>query len=122
MPVDDWSTAAETRSSMRKHFVPTLLCGTAVSALLAVAAPARAQTTIMISTTAAPATPRLQAPFTVGNLPATPFLFAIPATGQAPLTFTATGLPGGLTLAQGTGIITGTTPAAGSYPIVVTVT
>ena len=46
--------------------------------------------------------------------PSTPFLFSIPATGQSPLTFSATGLPAGLTIAASTGIISGTTPAAGS--------
>lgn len=69
---------------------------------------------------AAPGTPRLRAPFVMGSRPTTPFVFAIPATGAAPLNFTATGLPAGLTLTADTGIISGTTPAAGSYPIVVT--
>lgn len=82
---------------------------------------ARAQTTIMISTESPPATPRLQSPFTAAGTPATPFLFSLPATGQAPLTFSATGLPSGLVLDPATGIISGTTPAAGSYPIAVSV-
>ena len=38
------------------------------------------------------------------------------------MTFAATGLPAGLTIAASTGIVSGTTPAAGSYPIAVTVT
>jgi len=87
-----------------------------------IATPAFAQSTVTISMDAAPATPKLRAPFVVGSRPTTPFVFAIPATGQAPLGFTATGLPAGLTLTADTGIISGTTPAAGSYPIVVTVT
>ncbi|MGC4088052.1 MAG: putative Ig domain-containing protein [Polyangiaceae bacterium] len=82
---------------------------------------AQAQTTVTISTAAAPATPRLQGPFTFAGLPASSVLFAIPATGQTPLTFSATGLPAGLTLAANTGIISGTSPAAGSYPLAVTV-
>ena len=81
---------------------------------------ARAQTTIAISMTAPPAAPRLQGPFTFGARPSTPLLFAIPATGQSALSFTATGLPTGVTIAASTGIISGTTPAAGSYPIAVT--
>jgi len=82
---------------------------------------ARAQTTITISMTAPPAAPELHAPFTFSAKTSSPFLFAIPASGQAPLTFSATGLPAGLAIASGTGIITGTTPAAGSYPVAVTV-
>ena len=86
-------------------------------------APAEAaQTTSTISMTAAPAAPRLQGPFTFGARPSTPFLFAIPATGQGPLTFAATGLPAGLALASDSGVVSGTTPAAGSYPVTVTVT
>jgi alpha-galactosidase len=48
-------------------------------------------------------------------------VFSIPATGQTPLTFSATGLPAGLTIAAATGIISGAMPAAGSYPVAVTV-
>ncbi|HMF39600.1 MAG TPA: putative Ig domain-containing protein [Polyangia bacterium] len=69
-----------------------------------------------------PAAPRIQPPFVVGAKPGAPFLFAVPATGQTPLTFSATGLPAGLSLAASSGIISGTTPAAGSYSIMVTVT
>src|SRR5450432_3884367 len=53
--------------------------------------------------------------------PGTPFLYTIAATGQAPLTFAASGLPSGLTLAAATGTISGTTPAAGTYPVTITV-
>jgi hypothetical protein len=81
-----------------------------------------AQTTITISMSAPPATPRIQPPFLVGATPAAPFLYAIPATGQAPLAYAATGLPAGLALAGGTGVISGTAPAAGSYPVSITVT
>jgi alpha-galactosidase len=54
-----------------------------------------------------------------GAFAAAPFLYAIPASGQAPLTFSATGLPTGLTLDAATGIIAGTAPAAGSYSVAV---
>ncbi len=75
-----------------------------------------------ISMTAAPAAPELHGPFLVAARPGTPLLFTIPATGQATLTFAATGLPSGLAMAAATGTISGTTPAAGSYPISVTAT
>jgi alpha-galactosidase len=91
-------------------------------AVMACAGTARAQTTITISMTASPDTPRLQGPFTFSARPSSPFLFALPATGKAPLTFMATGLPAGLTLAPSTGIVSGMTPEAGSYPVEVTVT
>jgi hypothetical protein len=93
---------------------------TLVGALTA-SSTARAQSTITISMDAAPATPRLLGPFVFGARPTTPLVFAIPATGQSPLAFAATGLPAGLTLTADTGIISGATPAAGSYPVVVTV-
>jgi len=71
---------------------------------------------------AAPLMPRLHGPFSVGAMPAASLVFSIPATGQAPLSFSATGLPSGLSLAPDTGIVAGTTPAAGSYAFVVGVT
>ena len=70
---------------------------------------------ITISMAAPPATPRIQPPFVIGAVRSTPFLYTVPATGQAPLTFAATGLPPGLTLRASSGIISGTAPAAGSY-------
>ena len=94
----------------------------AIACALAFVADAHAaQTTVTISMTAAPAAPRIQPPLVVGATPATAFLYTVPATGQAPLSFSATGLPSGLTLSA-TGTISGTAPAAGSYPIDVTVT
>jgi alpha-galactosidase len=81
-----------------------------------------AQTNITISMTAPPATPRILGPRVFAAKPGSPFLYTIAATGQAPLTFAASGLPNGLTLEATSGTISGTTPAAGSYPINVTVT
>ena len=80
-----------------------------------------AQTDISISTTAPPAAPRILGATVVGSTPGSPFLYTISATGQAPLTFAATGLPDGLSIAASSGTISGTTPAAGSYPINVSV-
>jgi alpha-galactosidase len=81
-----------------------------------------AQTDVTISMTAPPAAPRIQGPAVVGATPGSPFLFGVAATGQAPLAFAATGLPPGLSIDAGSGIISGTTPAAGSYPVALSVT
>jgi alpha-galactosidase len=51
--------------------------------------------------------PAIHAPHRVGSTPGRPFLFRIPATGEGPLSFSATGLPKGLSLAPDTGVITG---------------
>lgn len=99
-----------------------LLAGATLATTSALSGAAHAQSSIDISMTEAPATPRLQGPFVYGAAPSSPFLFAIPATGRAPLEFSVSGLPAGLTLTSSTGIISGTTPAAGSYPVQVTVT
>lgn len=77
---------------------------------------------ITISMEAPPPAPQLHGPFVYGAVSAAPFVFAVPATGAAPLSFAASDLPEGLMLDAGTGIISGTTPAAGSYPVTVTVT
>ncbi len=92
-----------------------------VFAALAATEARAAQTNISISTTAPPATPQILGSSMVAAVPASPFLYTLAATGQKPLTFAATGLPAGLTLATSTGTISGTTPAAGSYPVTVTV-
>ncbi|WP_437314834.1 putative Ig domain-containing protein [Sorangium sp. So ce385] len=107
---------------MRRSRTSFLLVGATLTATLVLSGAAHAQSTIDISMAEAPAAPRLQGPFVYGAAPSSPFLFAIPATGRAPLEFSASGLPAGLTLAPSTGIISGTTPAAGSYPVTVTVT
>jgi MYXO-CTERM domain-containing protein len=81
-----------------------------------------AQTDITISTAAPPAAPHILGPTVVGSKPGSPFIYTVSATGQAPLTFAATGLPAGLSIAASSGTISGTTPAAGAYPVTVTVT
>jgi MYXO-CTERM domain-containing protein len=86
------------------------------------AAPALgAQTDITISTTPAPAAPRILGAAVIGSIPGSPFLHTVSATGQAPLKFEAAGLPSGLTIDAASGTISGTTPAEKSYPIEITV-
>ncbi|HEV2482998.1 MAG TPA: putative Ig domain-containing protein [Puia sp.] len=62
--------------------------------------------------------PRLNSAAIYGARPGRPFLYKIPATGAGPLTYEATGLPGGLTLDRSTGIITGSVDQAGDYRVV----
>jgi alpha-galactosidase len=89
---------------------------------VAVATPAlAAQTDITISTAPAPATPQINGARVLGSFPASPFLYTVSATGQAPLKFEAKGLPTGLSIDAAFGTISGTTPAAGTYPIELTV-
>ncbi len=51
----------------------------------------------------------------VGGTPGRPFLYRIAATGDAPLTFSASNLPDGLTLNGQTGVISGSLKTAGQY-------
>ena len=70
---------------------------------------------------AAQVTPSLGGPSIVGSRPNTPFLQAVGALNVgANKTFTAANLPAGLTLNASTGIISGTTPAAGTYNVAIT--
>ncbi|HUQ09677.1 MAG TPA: NPCBM/NEW2 domain-containing protein [Steroidobacteraceae bacterium] len=57
--------------------------------------------------------PVIHGPNVSGGTPGRPFLFRVPATGAEPLRFRARGLPAGLTIDAGTGIITGRLRAAG---------
>ncbi|MBB3057770.1 putative Ig domain-containing protein [Mucilaginibacter gotjawali] len=67
------------------------------------------------------AKPRINGPDVYGARPGNPFLYLIPATGKQPLSYSATGLPGGLKLDERTGIICGTVTQKGDYPVVFTV-
>jgi alpha-galactosidase len=62
--------------------------------------------------------PRINGPKVYGARPGNPFLYRIPAQGERPMTFSAENLPAGLKLDPATGIISGTTPARGEYPVV----
>ncbi len=70
-----------------------------------------------ILTPPAPPTPRINGANVYGQRPGSPFLYTIPATGLRPMIFAARGLPRGLVLNPQTGIISGTTAAAGEYPV-----
>jgi alpha-galactosidase len=61
--------------------------------------------------------PRVNGPAVYGCRPGHPFLYRIPAQGMRPMRFSARGLPRGLKLDRDTGIVTGTAPAHGIYPV-----
>ncbi len=70
-----------------------------------------------ILTPTPPNTPRINGPKVYGAHVGTPFLYRIPCTGVRPVTFSAKGLPQGLTLDPHTGIIQGSIPAAGEFNV-----
>ena len=65
--------------------------------------------------------PAVHGPRVVGVQPGHPFLYSVPATGNPPLAYAAEGLPAGLHLDAGSGLITGAITAAGSYRVQLTV-
>lgn len=73
-----------------------------------------------ILTPKAPETPRFNGPKVTAARPGHDFLFRIPVSGVRPMTFTAQGLPEGLTLDAQTGIISGKVAKAGEYVITLT--
>ena len=62
-----------------------------------------------------PAKPRINGAKIFGVRPGSPFLFTIPATGERPIKFSASGLPGGLKLNDENGQITGSVGIPGTY-------
>ena len=62
-------------------------------------------------------TPRINGAKVFGVRPGSPFLFRIAATGDRPMTFSADGLPEGLSLDSQTGQITGKLEKAGEYKV-----
>ncbi len=70
-----------------------------------------------ILTPKAPKTPRINGPKVYGARPGADFLYKIPTTGERPITFSAEGLPKGLTLDTETGIITGKAKQRGTYNV-----
>ena len=65
--------------------------------------------------------PQVHGPRVVGFSPGHPFAYAIPVSGQAPLTFGATGLPPGITLDARTGLLHGTVASASRSIVTLTV-
>lgn len=61
--------------------------------------------------------PRINGPAVFGVRPGHPLLYAIPATGTRPLEFSAEGLPPGIRLDARTGMLRGTLPERGDYPV-----
>ncbi len=61
--------------------------------------------------------PRLNGPTIYGCRPGKPFLYRIPAQGTRPMKFAARKLPPGLVLDEDTGIISGVSPAVGTYSV-----
>lgn len=61
--------------------------------------------------------PRINSAPRYGSRPGNAFLYRIPTQGARPMKFTAKKLPAGLELDSERGIISGTTPAAGTYEV-----
>jgi PKD repeat protein len=96
--------------------------GTTVVSLGATNATGTATATLTITTTAAAGTPVITSPPSAPGTVGAPFVtYLIAATGQ-PTSYTATGLPPGLTLNPLTGAITGTPAAAGTFTVTLTAT
>ncbi len=68
-------------------------------------------------TPGAPAKPRYNGPSVLGAKPGHPIYFRLPFSGIRPMTFKASGLPKGLTLAPERGVVSGSVAKAGEYPI-----
>jgi alpha-galactosidase len=81
---------------------------------------ARAQTTVTISSATPPLAPRIHGPLMVGVLTGTPLVHTIATTGQAPIMFSAMGLPQGLTVDAANGRLGGSVAGAGRHDIVIT--
>ncbi|MGA2542692.1 MAG: putative Ig domain-containing protein [Verrucomicrobiota bacterium] len=93
-----------------------LLSSPAVPAQNAAATSANAEEAIIL-TPKPPPTPRINGARVFGVRPGHPFLFTVAATGDRPMTFSAKGLPAGLTLDTATGHITGVVSKTGTYNV-----
>jgi alpha-galactosidase len=110
---------------------PSLLPGLAAIAALLLPFTARAQSptpsptpddTSAIRTPPVPDSPRINGASVFGARPGHPFFFHLPVTGKRPITYSAEGLPDGLTLDSTNGNVTGSVAKAGDYPVIFSVT
>ena len=74
----------------------------------------------IVLTPLAPAEPRINGARVFGARPGNPFLFQVPATGSRLMTFSAQGLPEGLSINESTGLITGSVNSPGTSAVTVT--
>jgi len=72
----------------------------------------------LILTPPPPDKPQINGAKVFGVRPGHPFLFTVAATGKRPMTFSATGLPQGLTLDETSGRITGSVAQTGDFNVV----
>ncbi|MFT3786558.1 MAG: NPCBM/NEW2 domain-containing protein [Tepidisphaeraceae bacterium] len=72
----------------------------------------------LVLTPKPPAEPIIRGAKRFGVRPGKPFQFAIAATGERPMTYSADGLPEGLTLDASTGVITGRAPKTAGETVV----
>ena len=73
-----------------------------------------------ILTPKAPLQPRINGARVFGVRPGNPVLYTVAATGARPMTFTAEGLPPGLSLDSKCGMLRGTVPHVGEYEVQIT--
>ncbi len=79
------------------------------------------ETPAIIAPPASSSLPGLHGPRVTGSTPGRPFLLRIPASGEAPLRYAARGLPPGLTIDAGTGIVAGSLRTAGDWRVTLVV-
>lgn len=94
-----------------------LVLGLMSLALHADPPPAPIDNTPFIRTPPAPHAPRINGPRVYGARAGHPILYYVPVTGDRPIQMTAEGLPDGVKLDAGTGIITGLTTDTGEHAV-----
>ena len=75
-----------------------------------------------ILTPPAPATPRYNGPLVFGVRPGSPVIFRLAFSGDKPMKYAVEGLPEGVVLDSGKGVLSGSCTEAGDYPLVFTAT